>query len=323
MKGLLFLKILIYFVSTPLEVILLVEERKKIGFIGLGVMGRPMALNLLKAGYSMIVWNRTRSKMKPLLDAGAEGANSPIEVAEKSDVVITMVTDSLDVEEVVLGPNGVIHGVHPGLIVIDMSTISPIVARKVAERLAEKGVKMLDAPVSGGEIGAIKGTLSIMVGGPKETFEECLPILKVLGTRITYMGQNGMGQTTKLCNQVICALNIEAVCEGLILGAKAGLDLRKLLDVVTAGAAGSWMLSNLGPKMIERDFKPGFKIRHQLKDLRLVLSFASELKLPLPGTALVQQMLRAVEAEGLGEKGTQATIVAMEKLAGMRLSSGE
>jgi len=299
---------------------LLAERKKRIGFIGLGVMGRPMALNLLKAGYPMVVWNRTRSKMKPLLEAGAEGADSPREVAEKSDVVITMVTDSPDVEEVILGPNGVIHGAHPGLIVIDMSTISPTVTRRIAQKLAEKGVKMLDAPVSGGDIGAKKGTLSIMVGGPKETFEECLPIFKVLGKKITYMGPSGMGQTTKLCNQVICALNIQAVCEGLMLGAAAGLDLKKLLEVVTAGAAGSWMLSNLGPKMIERDFRPGFKISHQQKDLRLVLSFASELKLPLPGTALVQQMFRSVEAEGLGDKGTQAAIVAMEKIAGRRLT---
>jgi len=299
---------------------LLADKKKRIGFIGLGVMGRPMALNLLKAGYPMVVWNRTRSKMKPLLEAGAEGADSPREVAEKSDVVITMVTDSPDVEEVILGPNGVIHGAHPGLIVIDMSTISPTVTRRIARKLAEKGVKMLDAPVSGGDIGAKKGTLSIMVGGPKETFEECLPIFEVLGKKITYMGPSGMGQTTKLCNQVICALNIQAVCEGLMLGAAAGLDLKKLLEVVTAGAAGSWMLSNLGPKMIERDFRPGFKISHQQKDLRLVLSFASELKLPLPGTALVQQMLRSVEAEGLGDKGTQAAIVAMEKIAGRRLT---
>jgi len=295
-------------------------QKRKIGFIGLGVMGKPMAMNILKAGYPLTVWNRTRSKMDDLLAAGASGAESPKEVAEKSEVVITIVTDSPDVEEVILGPQGVIHGAHPGLVVIDMSTISPTVARKVAEELGKKGVKMLDAPVSGGDVGAKQGTLSIMVGGPEETFKECLPILEVMGKQITYMGPNGMGQTTKLCNQVICALNIQAVCEGLMLGAKAGLNLKKLLDVVTAGAAGSWMLSNLGPKMTERDFRPGFKIRHQQKDLRLVLSFAAELGLPLPGTALVQQMLRAVEAEGLGEKGTQAAVVAMEKLAGRKLT---
>jgi 3-hydroxyisobutyrate dehydrogenase len=295
-------------------------KTEKIGFIGLGVMGKPMALNLLNAGYELTVWNRTKSKMDDLLVAGASGAESPRGVAEKSDVVITMVTDSSDVEEVTLGPEGAIYGVHKDLIIIDMSSISPTVTLKIANELKAKGVEVLDAPVSGGEIGAKQATLSIMVGGPKETFDKCLPILQVLGKRITHMGSNGMGQTTKLCNQVICALNIQAVCEGLMLGAKAGLDLRKLLEVVTAGAAGSWMLSNLGPKMIERDMRPGFKIKHQQKDLKLVLSFAAELGLPLPGTALVQQMFRAVEAEGLGEQGTQAAIVAMEKLSGRKIS---
>ncbi|MBS7615071.1 2-hydroxy-3-oxopropionate reductase [Candidatus Bathyarchaeota archaeon] len=295
-------------------------KNEKIGFIGLGVMGKPMAVNLLNAGYKLTVWNRTRSKMDDLLAMGASGAESPKEVAEKSDVVITMVSDSSDVEEVVLGPQGVIYGAHEGLVLIDMSTISPTVTQKIAQELYAKGVKMLDAPVSGGEIGAKQATLSIMVGGPKETFDRCLPILQVLGKKVTHMGSNGMGQTTKLCNQIICALNIQAVCEGLMLGAKAGLDLKKLLDVVTAGAASSWMLSNLGPKMIERDMRPGFKIKHQQKDLKLVLSFAAEIGLPLPGTALVQQMLRAVEAEGLGEQGTQAAIVTMEKLAGKKIS---
>jgi len=299
---------------------LFVMAVKRIGFIGLGVMGKPMALNLLKAGYKLTVWNRTRSKMDELLAAGASGANSPKDVAEKSDIVVTMVTDSSDVEEVVLGEEGIIHSAHPGLIMIDMSTISPTIAKKIAQTLSKRGAKMLDAPVSGGEVGAKEAALSIMVGGPEETFEECLPILKALGKRITHMGPNGTGQTTKLCNQAICALNVQAVCEGLMLGARAGLDLRKLLEVVTAGAANSWMLSNLGPKMVEGDYRPGFRIRHQQKDLRLVLSFAAELGLPMPGTALVQQMLRAVEAEGMGENGTQAAIVAMEKLGGKKLT---
>jgi len=292
---------------------------KRVGFIGLGVMGKPMAINLLRAGYPLTVWNRTRSRMDELIAMGAYGASSPKEVAERSDVVITMVTDSPDVEEVILGSNGVIYGARPGLIVIDMSTISPKVTRRIAEELSKKGVKMLDAPVSGGEKGAREATLSVMVGGPREVFEECLPIFEVLGKKITYMGPTGMGQMAKLCNQVICALNIQAVCEGLMLGAKAGLDLRKLLEAVSAGAACSWMLTNLGPKMIERDFKPGFKIRHQQKDLRLALELAAELNLPLPGTALVQQILRIAEAEGLGEEGTQAAIVAMEKIAGRKL----
>jgi len=293
---------------------------KRVGFIGLGIMGKPMALNLLKAGYPLTVWNRTKSKMDDLVAMGAYGASSPKEVAERSDVVITMVTDSPDVEDILLGPNGVIHGGRPGLIVIDMSTISPLVTRRISSELAKRGIKMLDAPVSGGEKGAKEATLSIMVGGPRDAFEECLPIFECLGKKITYMGQTGMGQTAKLCNQVICALNIQAVCEGLMLGAMAGLDLKRLLEAVSAGAASSWMLLNLGPKMIERDFKPGFKIRHQQKDLRLALELAAELKLPLPGTALVQQMLRIAEAEGLGEEGTQAAIAAMEKIAGRKIT---
>lgn len=296
---------------------------KRLGFIGLGVMGKPMAANLLKAGYPLTVWNRTRSKIDDLVRLNAKPGESPEDVAEKSDVVITMVSDSPDVEEVVLGPSGVIEGAKPGMVLIDMSTISPTVTRKIAEKLAKKDVKMLDAPVSGGDIGAKQGTLSIMVGGPKETFDECLPILEVLGKRITYMGTNGMGQATKLCNQVICVLNIEAVCEGLMLGAKLGLDLEKLLNVVTAGAAGSWMLANIGPKMIKRDFEPGFRISHQQKDLRLALTAAAEVSLPLPGTALVNQMFRSAEAEGLGAKGTQALIVAMEKLAGFKIASDD
>jgi len=295
--------------------------KPRIGFVGLGVMGKPMAKNLLDAGYLVTVWNRTRSRMDELLALGAKGADSPEEVAENCDIVITMLTDSPDVEEVILGSNGVIEGAGKGLIIIDMSTISPEVTRRIAGRLVEKGVRMLDAPVSGGEIGAIKATLSIMVGGPEEAFEECLPVLQALGKKITHMGPNGMGQTTKLCNQVICALNIQAVCEGLILGAKAGLDLEKLLDVITAGAAGSWMLSNLGPKMVKRDFEPGFRIRHQQKDLRLALSFAAELNLPLPTTGLVHQIFRIAEAECLSEKGTQALVTAMEKVAGWKLTT--
>lgn len=292
----------------------------RVGFIGLGVMGKPMAMNLIRAGFTLIVWNRTRSKMNDLLKMGATGAESPRDVAERSDVIITMVSDSPDVEAVVLGKDGVIEGASKGQLVIDMSTISPEATRRIAAALAEKGVGMLDAPVSGGEIGAREGTLSIMVGGHRERFEEAQPILKAMGKRITYMGGSGMGQMAKLCNQVICTLNIQAVCEGLMLGAAGGLDLNGLLDVVTAGAANSWQLSNLGPKMVRRDFAPGFRIRHQLKDIRLALAAAAELKLPLPATGLVQQVFRAAEAGGLGDEGTQALVVGMEKLVGRKLS---
>ena len=293
---------------------------KKIGFIGLGVMGKPMCKNLLKAGYSLTVWNRTASKMKEPVSLGAVAAGSPKEVAQKSDIVIIMVGDSPDVEEVVVGSSGVIEGARPDLIVVDMSSISPIATCRIAEALEKKGVKMLDAPVSGGDIGAKEATLSIMVGGPKNVYEECIPIFKVLGKQITYMGETGSGQATKLCNQIICALHIQAVCEGLMLGAKLGLNLEKLLQVLTAGYANSRILSHLGPKMIDRDFRPGFKMRHQLKDLKNALDTAATLNLPLPCTSLVYQMFRAVEAMGFGEKGTQASILTMEKLAEQKLS---
>lgn len=296
-------------------------KMKRVGFIGLGVMGMPMATNILKAGYPLTVWNRTREKMRGLVSMGALPGESPKDVAEKSDVVITMVADSPDVEQVILGPQGVIEGAHPGLIVVDMSTISPSVTRRIAKELEKKGIRMLDAPVSGGDVGAKQGTLSIMVGGPEDAFKECLPIFEVLGKRITYMGPSGSGQITKLCNQVICALNIQAVCEGLMLAAKAGLDLEKMLNVVTGGAASSWMLSNLAPKMIKRDFEPGFKISHQLKDLRHALSLAEDLKIPLPGTALVSQLFRIVEALGMGDRGTSAAIVGMERISGFEIKA--
>ena len=291
----------------------------KIGFIGLGIMGKPMAKNLIKAGYSLIVWNRTSSKMRELIELGAKSASSPKEVAKESDVVITMLTDSPDVEAVILGPSGVIEGAKKGLIAIDMSTISPVVTKRVAGKLADKGVEMLDAPVTGGEIGAINASLSIMVGGNEKVFEKCFPILQSLGKRVTFMGTHGNGQVAKLCNQIMCVMNIQGVCEGLALGAKAGIDLNKLIDVLTGGAANSWQLANLGPKIVGGDLEPGFKMKTQQKDLRLVLEAASEFNLPLPGTAIVNQIFRIVEAEGLGEKGTQAAIKAMEKISGYKI----
>jgi len=293
----------------------------KIGFIGLGTMGRPMVRNLIKVGYQVTIYGRRKSVVDELASLGAVPAKSASEVASASDMVITMLPDSPDVEQVVTGPAGVLEGAEPGMIVADMSTISPSVARRIAQQAAEKGVAFLDAPVSGGEPGAIAGTLSIMVGGDYHAFEKCLPVFEAMGKNITYMGESGSGQMTKLCNQVICVLNIQAVCEGLMLGSKAGLDMKKLLSVVSSGAAGSWMLSNLAPKMLARDFEPGFMVRLQQKDLRLALAAAEELKVPLPGTSLVQQMFRAVEAAGMQDKGTQALIVSLEKLAGEELRS--
>lgn len=292
---------------------------KKIGFIGMGVMGLPMCKNLLNAGYSVVVWNRTSSKMDEPMSMGAIAASSPKEVARNSDAVIIMVGDSPDVKDVVLGPTGVIEGAKPGLIVIDMSSISPIETRLIAKALERKGVKMLDAPVSGGDVGAREATLSIMVGGPKDIYEEYVPILKTLGRQITYMGETGSGQAAKLCNQVICGLHIQAICEGLILGSKLGLDLTRLWQVLNAGYAHSRILEHLGPKMIGRDLKPGFKMRHQLKDLKNALNTAETMKVPLPSTALVYQLFCAIEAMGLGEEGTQSAILVMEKLAEQKL----
>lgn len=288
---------------------------KKIGFIGLGIMGKPMAMNILSVGFPLAVWNRTKSKMEPMVSRGAASVSSPREAGRISDVVITMVTDSPDVEKVILGAEGVIEGAHKGLTVIDMSTISPRVTRRLAEALEEKGVEMLDAPVSGGEKGAIEGTLSIMVGGKSEIFQECLPIFETMGKNIVHVGDHGMGQMVKLCNQVICGLNQLAVCEGIMLGVKAGLNMDKMMKVVTAGAAGSWQLSNIGPKILKGDLEPGFRVKHFLKDLRLIMETAAELRLPLPGTSLVNQLYRAVEAEGKEAKGVQALIVTLEKLA--------
>lgn len=286
-----------------------------IGFIGLGIMGKPMAKNLMKAGFKLTVFNRTASKAEELRALGADVAGSPAEAASKSEVVITIVSDTPDVEEVILGPGGVASKARPGTVVIDMSTISPAATQRIAKALEEKGIEMLDAPVSGGERGAIEGTLSIMVGGKEEVFQRCLPVFHAMGRNIVYMGPHGFGQITKLCNQILCSLTILSAAECLVLGAKAGLDLEKLLQAVSGGAGGSWSLSNLGPKIIRGDFSPGFMVRLHQKDLRLVLDFANKLGVSLPGTALVNQLFNAIEGQGLGHLGNQSLIKPLEKVA--------
>jgi 2-hydroxy-3-oxopropionate reductase len=291
----------------------------RIGFIGLGIMGKPMARNLLKAGYPLTVWNRSQPAIDELVGDGASPGSSPKDVAHQSDVIITIVTDSPDVEKVALGPDGIMEGGRPGLIHVDMSTISPAVTRRIASRLAEKGVEMLDAPVSGGDTGAQAGTLSIMVGGKEETFRRCQPIFEVLGRTIVHCGPNGAGQTVKLCNQIVVALNNLAMCEALVFATKAGVDTRRMLEAVGAGAASSWALLNLAPRVLARDFRPGFKVAHQQKDLRLALETAEQEAVPLPGTSLVHQLFAAIEAEGLGAEGTQALVKALEKLASVEV----
>lgn len=291
-----------------------------VGFIGLGIMGRPMALNLLRKGFPLCVYNRTREKAKDVLAEGAQEAASPEEVAAKSETVITMVTDTPDVEEVLLGPKGVIRSARPGQVVIDMSTISPEAAHALSERFSERGVEMLDAPVSGGEVGAVQGTLTIMVGGKKEVFERCLPLFQALGRRITHAGPAGSGQVLKACNQILCAVNQMAVSEALSLCHRFGIDLSLMHQVLTGGAGNSWALEHLGRKVIEGDLKPAFMIRLLQKDLDIVLSAAKRLNLPLPGTALARELFRAVQAEeGGGELGTQAMIKAYERMGNFSL----
>jgi 3-hydroxyisobutyrate dehydrogenase len=290
-------------------------KNHRIGFIGLGIMGTLMAQNLLKAGFQLTVYNRSKPPVDVLVSVGAASAPSPKAVAERSDLVITMVTDSEAVNEVVLGHGGVIEGAHDGLVLVDMSTISPSVTRSVSASLAAKGVSMLDAPVSGGDTGAREGTLTVMVGGPAQVFEACLPVLQVLGKKVVHMGGTGSGQLTKLANQILVACNMIGVCECLNFAKKAGLDIGKLIDSLSAGAASSWSLVNLGPRMAKRDFAPGFKVKLLQKDLRYVLSSASEMNAPLPATALVHQLYKRLEEEGLGEVGTQALLTAIEQMS--------
>lgn len=280
-------------------------------------MGKPMAKNLIAAGYPVVVYNRTGSRTRELVDLGASPAESPSGVAHDCDLAITMVTDSPDVEEVVLGERGLIHGTRQGQIIADMSTVSPATERLIGERLGTLGVDYLDAPVTGGEKGAVEASLSIMVGGKLPAFERFLPVFQVLGKTVVYMGEQGAGQVTKLCNQAIVAASALAACEGLVLASKSGVGLDKVLRVISAGAAGSWFLSNLAPKMIKGDYSPGFMIRLMLKDLRLVMALAQQTGVPLPGTSVSEQLFRAAQVSGGGEDGIHGVIKAVEKLAGI------
>ena len=288
---------------------------KKVGFIGLGIMGIPMVRNLMKAGFDVTVHNRTASKADKMVAEGAKKANTPAEVARNNPIVITIVSDTPDVESVILGENGVIEGLRPDAVAIDMSTISPQATRKIAARLEAKRAHMLDAPVSGGEGGAIAGTLSIMVGGEAAIVERCRPVLEAMGKSITHVGGHGMGQTTKLMNQILVAGNLNAVCEALVFSQKQGVDLQKAIEAVKGGAAGSWQLSNLGPKIIKRDFAPGFMVELLQKDLRLVNEAAESTKTPLLATTLIHQLFSSLEATGDGKLGTQALAKIVERLA--------
>ena len=294
---------------------------EKIGFIGLGIMGGGMTHNLLKAGFDVTVWNRTTSKMNEFVEAGAQAAASPAELASKCDIIMTCVSDTPDVRAVIMGDDGVIHGVKEGALVIDHSTISPQATREIAAKLNAKGVAMLDAPISGGSEGAARGTLAIMVGSDKDSFERAKPYLDAFGKTITHVGGQGAGQMVKLVNQILVVVNMLAVSEALLFAEAGGLDLEQTLNAVKDGAAGSWMLSNRGAQAIVRDFRPGFTIDLQQKDLRLVLEAADQMGVPVAATSLVFNLYRTLQQQGLGSEGNHALIKALEKLTGIEVGA--
>ena len=292
-----------------------------IGFIGLGIMGSGMAHNLLRQGADLVVWNRTAAKMEASVAAGAAAAESPADVARRATIVMICVSDTPDVEEVVIGPAGILSGSLEGRLVVDHSTISPTATIRLAEATEAAGGRWLDAPVSGGSEGAQRGTLSIMVGGDPADLERARPHLAAYAASITHVGPVGAGQKVKIVNQILVALNQLAASEALLFASMAGLELERTLQAVTGGAAGSWMLANRGPQMIARDWRPGFTIDLQQKDLRLALAAADEVGSPLPGTALVFQLFRALQTAGLGGQGNHALVRALERMAGAEIGS--
>jgi len=289
----------------------------RIAFLGTGIMGAPMAVHLLRAGHTVSCFNRTKSKTQPVVEAGGTAFNSPREAARDADVVITMVTDGPDVEAVLLGENGALQDAKPGVLCIDMTTMSPSLTQEIAARAAELGARTLDAPVTGGEIGAKNATLSIMVGGDKDDFEAARPILEVLGKTITYCGDHGAGQSVKLCNQICGAMNLLGVCEALTLGEKMGVDPEIVMQVINGGAGASWAMQNLAPKIIARDFSPGFMVETQQKDMRLVAQAAEQTNTVLPGAALAQQLWRAAQSHGSDRNGIQAMAKVLRGLSNL------
>ena len=288
---------------------------KRIGFIGLGIMGNPMCKNLLKAGYSVTIYARKPAVAEEMRLAGAKVAKSPSEVGAQSDLIITMLPDSPQVREVVLGSEGVIEGAHPGSIVVDMSSIAPLVSREVGARLAEKSIRMLDAPVSGGEPKAIDGTLSIMVGGSPADFDECRGVLENMGTSVVLCGEIGAGNVTKLANQVIVAVNLAALSEALVLATKAGVDPENVYRAIRGGLAGSAVLDAKTLSILDRQFAPGFRVNLHIKDLNNVLETGHGVGVPLPLTALVMEMMQTLRIDGYGERDHSALALYYEKLA--------
>ncbi len=292
-----------------------------VGFIGLGIMGKPMAKNLMDAGHELVVFNRTREKAEELAGDGATVAGSPREVAERSDVVITMLPDSPQVGEVLTGEDGVLEGIKEGALVVDMSTISPVVTEGLAAKVKEKGASMLDAPVSGGDVGAIEGTLSIMVGGSEGDFERARPLFEAMGKTVTHVGGNGTGQVVKAANQIVVALTIEAVSEALVLGSKGGVAPEKILDVLSGGLAGNKVMEVKREKMLTHSFDPGFRIELHHKDLGIGLVAGREYGVTLPVTALVDQMLQELRMRGRGDRDHSALLTLIEDSSGHEIGS--
>jgi 2-hydroxy-3-oxopropionate reductase len=291
----------------------------KIGFIGLGIMGKPMSKNLLKAGYQIVVCDIVKAAVEELVSAGAQAAGTPKEVAAQTEIIVTMLPNSPHVRQVVLGEKGIIEGAKAGTVVVDMSSIAPLVSREVAARLAEKGIEMLDAPVSGGEPKAIDGTLSVMVGGRKDVFEKCLPVMKAMAASVVLTGDIGAGNVTKLANQIIVALNIAAMSEALVLAAKAGVSPDLVYQAIRGGLAGSTVLDAKAPLVMDRNFKPGFRINLHIKDLQNVLDTSHEVGVPLPLTAAVMEMMQALKVDGKGDNDHGGLVQYYEKLAHMEV----
>jgi 2-hydroxy-3-oxopropionate reductase len=296
---------------------------EKVGFIGLGIMGRPMAKNLMEAGYELVLQNRSPEKAEELAEEGnATAAGSPRAVAEACDIVITMLPDSPDVEAVVDGEEGILEGIREGALLVDMSTISPVVTEELSEKVREKGASMLDAPVSGGDVGAIEGALSIMVGGSEEDFERARPLFDVMGKVATHVGPIGAGQVVKACNQIVVALTIEAVSEALVLGSRGGVAPEKLVEALSGGLARSAVMEAKKEKFFSHDFEPGFRIELHHKDLGIALAAGREYGVALPVTAIVDQMLEVSKAKGRGDRDHSALLTLLEEAAQHEIGEG-
>lgn len=289
--------------------------KTRIGWIGTGVMGSSMCGHLMAAGYQAVIYNRTIEKTKALADRGATVASSLAELARASDVVFTIVGYPRDVREVILGEHGLLASMRQGTVIVDMTTSAPALAVEIDQAARGRGLYAIDAPVSGGDIGAREARLSIMIGGDREVAEALKPLFETMGKTIVYQGPAGSGQHTKMVNQILITTNMIGVCEALLYGYKAGLDLNTVMQSVSSGAAGSWSLSNLGARMIAANFEPGFFVEHFLKDMAIALAESRRMKLALPGLALAEQLYRAVEAQGYGRKGTQALLLALADLS--------